>query len=189
MPIPDTQTLRRALDSYTEVVRSQGVNGLPELDRWLREELPKDIRSRKPSYITREELVRLTEWKMARGVWRARNLALVRSNSPADVEETSRTAFEDIPHLTAPISRLGKLNGVGPATASAAVAAASPEVYPFFDEIVAEQIPGLGPVKWTMSYYARYSEALRDAAKELGGDWTPVRLERALWALAGGKAG
>jgi hypothetical protein len=39
-----------------------------------------------------------------------------------------------------------------------------------------------------MSYYARYADALRSAARDLGGDWTPALLERALWAHVGGKA-
>jgi adenine-specific DNA glycosylase len=114
---------------------------------------------------------------------------LVRGNDPAAVQETSTLALSRIPHPTAPISELAKLKGVGPATASAAAAAVAPETYPFFDELVAAQLPGLGAVAWTMGYYARYADALRSAARELGGDWTPALLERALWAHAGGKAG
>ena len=189
MSLPDSQTLRRALERYPQVVQLQGVDRLTELDRWLHEELPGRVLDRKPSYLTHADLVRLTEWKMARGVWRARNLVLVRSNDPATVEEISREALARVPHPTAPVSKLATLRGVGPATASAAVAAAAPEIYPFFDELVARQIPGLGQVAWTMSYYARYAETLRVAAGELGGDWTPSRLERALWAHVGGKAG
>jgi hypothetical protein len=44
-------------------------------------------------------------------------------------------------------------------------------------------------VKWTVAYYARYAEALSDSARKLGGDWTAVLVERALWASVGGKAG
>jgi hypothetical protein len=35
---------------------------------------------------------------------------------------------------------------------------------------VAAQLPGLGPVAWTLGYYAKYADALRLAARELGGD-------------------
>ncbi|HEX8453312.1 MAG TPA: hypothetical protein VF647_14515 [Longimicrobium sp.] len=189
MPIPDPKTLRRALDDYTAVVERQGVARLPELDRWYREELPGLIAARSPAHVTHAELVRLTEWKMARGVWRAPNLVLVRGNDPAAVVETSTAALARIPHPTAPVSELSKLKGVGPATASAAASAAAPEIYPFFDELVAAQLPGLGPVAWTLGYYARYADALRSSALELGGEWTPVLLERALWAHVGGKAG
>ncbi|HEY0150890.1 MAG TPA: hypothetical protein VGB92_02765 [Longimicrobium sp.] len=189
MPIPDPKTLRRALDDYTAVVERQGVARLPELDRWYREELPGLIGARSPAHVTLPELVRLTEWKMARGVWRAPNLVLVRGNDPASVVETSTAALARIPHPTAPVSELAKLKGVGPATASAAASAAAPEIYPFFDELVAAQLPGLGPVAWTLGYYAKYADALRSAARDLGGEWTPVLLERALWAHVGGKAG
>lgn len=181
-------TLRRALEDYPEVIERQGVARLPELDRWYRDELPGLIAGRSPAHLTHAELVRLTEWKMARGVWRAPNLVLVRGNDPSEVEETSARALAKIPHPTAPIAELAKLRGVGPATASAAVAAHAPQSYPFFDELVAAQLPGLGPVAWTLGYYARYAEALRAAALTLGGDWTPALLERALWAHVGGKA-
>lgn len=187
--LPDPKALRAALDRYDAVIAEQGVERLPELDRWYREELPGLIASRRPRHLKHEELVRLTEWKMARGVWRARNLVLVRGNEPAAVEESSAAALARIPDPTGPISVLAKLKGVGPATASAAAAAAAPDIYPFFDEIVAAQLPGLGEVKWTLGYYGRYADALRDAASRFGGDWTPVTVERALWAHAGGKAG
>jgi hypothetical protein len=185
--LPDAATLRYALNEYEAVVARQDVSRLPELDRWYREELPVSITGRAPPYLTRAELVRVTEWKMARGVWRARNLALVRTNTEDDVRQTSTDALARIPHTTDPISLLAKLAGVGPATASAVVAAAAPERYPFFDDIVAAQLPGLGSVKWTLGDYARYAAALTAAARTLGSDWTPALLERALWAHAGGK--
>jgi hypothetical protein len=181
--------LRRALDDYASVVAAQGVTKLAERDRWYHEELPRAIASRSPAYVTLDELVRTTEWKMSRGEWRARNLVLLRGNEPDAVIATSADALATIPHPTKPISTLAKLGGVGPATASAVVAAAAPELYPFFDELVAAQLPELGKVAWTLGYYTRYADALRARSKELGGDWTPAKLERALWAASGGKAG
>ena len=180
---------RSALDSYVDVVARQGVAKLAAHDEWYRMELPTALSSREPRHVTHDELVRLTEWKMARGVWRAPNLVLVRSN-PADVvTETSAKAIAKIPHPTAPIATLATLKGVGPATASAVAAIAEPTLYPFFDELVAEQVPSLGKVAWTLGYYARYATALRERAVQLGADWTPVMVERAVWAQLGGKAG
>lgn len=186
---PTAAVLRRALDRYETVVGRQGVTRLEALDRWYRLDLPAAIARRAHPHVTHDELVRLTEWKMARGVWRAPNLVLVRSNPAPLVIETSTAALARIPHPTAPIAGLATLKGVGPATASAAAAATEPSIYPFFDELVAAQLPGLGKVAWTMGYYARYAEALRERAHQLSGDWTPVALERALWAHIGGKAG
>lgn len=178
-----------ALDDYTDVVQRQGVERLPELDRWVRETLPEQIAGRTEPHITLEELEQVTRWKMSRGVWRGRNLALVRSNTEAEVREISAEALRRIPDRRAPITILSRLKGVGPATASAMAAAAAPEHYPFFDDIAAAQVPGLGKVAYTGAYYQRYADALRAKAAEIGGRWTPVMVERALWAHAGGKTG
>jgi hypothetical protein len=180
---------RSALRTYADVVARQGVPRLPDLDEWYRDELPAAIAKRRPRHVTHAELVQLTEWKMARGVWRAPNLVLVKGNDATRVKETTAAALASAPHPTAPVAALAKLDGVGPATASALAAAAEPSVYPFFDELVAAQVPGLGAVKWTLGYYAKYAEALRERARTLGGEWTPVMVERAAWASVGGKAG
>ena len=180
---------RDALGSYAAVISRQGVPRLADLDEWYRDELPEAIAKRRPRHVTHAELVKLTEWKMARGVWRAPNLVLVKGNDADLVKKTSAEALASAPHPTAPIAALVKLGGVGPATASALAAVAEPSIYPFFDELVAAQVPGLGVVKWTLGYYARYAEALRGRARTLGGEWTPMLVERAVWESLGGKAG
>jgi hypothetical protein len=180
---------KKALARYESVVSRQGVAKLGELDRWYRDELPELLRARRPMHLTHAELVRATEWKMARGVWRAPNLVLVRGNDASEVDAVSAQALALVPHPTKPIATLATLAGVGPATASSIAAAASPDIYPFFDELVAAQVPTLGAVKWTMGYYAKYADALRERALTLGDEWTPVMVERAVWADLGGKAG
>ena len=184
-----TMEWRTALELYDDVIVRQGVNRLPALDEWYRNELPDLIANRPRPHVTAPELVKLTEWKMARGVWRARNLVLVKGNAPEEVKETSGAALARVPHPTDPISRLAKLAGVGPATASAVTAAAAPTIYPFLDELVAAQITGLGKPAFTLGYYARYATAIRERAERLGDDWTPVMVEQALWAHVGGKTG
>jgi hypothetical protein len=179
----------RALESYDDAVARQKVKPLEELDRWYRDVLPDAIAARAKPHVTLTEVVTLAEWKMARGVWRAKNLVLIRGNDPALVVKTSTGALAKAPHPTAPIAALAELAGVGPATASAVMAAAHPDVYPFFDELVAAQVPGLGPVAWTLAYYRKYADALRQRAASLGARWAPVMIERALWAHVGGKAG
>ena len=183
------QQWREALGRYEDVIDAQGVARLPDLDLWYRTELPDLVRARQPAHATLPELVRLTEWKMARGVWRAPNLVLVRGNAPDVVVSTSAAALAAMPHATAPISTLAKLDGVGPATASALAAAVAPDIYPFFDELVAAQVPALGKVAWTLGYYARYADAIRVRATVLGTAWNPAMVERALWAHVGGKQG
>jgi hypothetical protein len=187
--IDDVEIWTVELSRYTAVIAAQKIARLPELDAWYRDELPTIIAHRQAPHVTHAELVRVTEWKMTRGIWRARNLALVRGNDPALVERTSTDALAGIPHPTSPIKMMAELAGVGPATASAIAAAAAPDHYAFFDELVAAQVPNLGEVAYTIPYYARYNDALRSRAEQLGPPWTPVTLERALWAHAGGKKG
>jgi hypothetical protein len=178
-----------ALATYPAVIARQGIERLPALDRWYREELPALLMARRPTYVTQSELVRTVEWKMARGVWRQRNLVLVRSNAAAVVEAISREALARLPEPTAPLTGLARLAGVGPATASAIVAAVAPEHYPFFDELVAGQLPDFGAVAFTLGEYRRYTAALIERATQLGPPWTATLVERALWAAVGGKTG
>lgn len=190
----DCAAWRAALESYPDVIRAQGVNGLEELDIWYREELPGLVASRTPPYVTPEELVQVARWKMKRGVWRQRNLLLIEENPAQEVEQTSQEAFAALPHPRKPLSLLIHLAGVGPATASALLAAHSPDIFPFFDELVSAQMPGLGDVAFTAPYYATYAEMLRDQAERLNRacthrNWTANDVSAALWAASGGKAG
>jgi hypothetical protein len=134
--------------------------------------------------------------KMHRGSWRERNRQLIAAIPPERVEEVSREAFAAIPDFRKPVAILSTLPGVGPATASAALAAYAPHLYPFFDELVAAFIPGLGPVAFTMPYYLKYASALRERAAMLNAScsdavattgapqrWTAHDVAQALWAV------
>ena len=183
-----------ALDRYADIVVAQNVNGLSELDAWYRSELPVLIAARVPAYISRAELERVTAWKMKRGVWRERNRLLVQSNTPAIVRKISRDAFAAIPDPRKPVDILSRLAGVGPATSSAVLACCAPLIYPFFDELVAAQIPGFGKVAFTASYYQRYAAELRQRAERLRKtctyrEWTAHDISQALWSVSGGKVG
>ena len=180
------------LERYADTVRAQHVNGLPEIDAWYRGKLPALLAARRPPYVTREELEHVTVWKMKRGVWRERNRLLVIGNPPALVEQTSQQAFAATPDPRKPVDLLSNLAGVGPATASAVLACYAPAIYPFFDELVAKQIPQLGKVAFTPAYYQRYAAALRERAAQLNErcnhrKWTAHDVSQALWADSGGK--
>jgi hypothetical protein len=181
-----------ALESYPRVIEAHASDKLANLDRWFSEDLPAAIKGREVPSIHLDELQGIAAWKMSRGVWRERNRVLISTNSPESVERASSQAFAAVPDPRAPIAALSSLAGVGPATASAALAAYAPEVYPFFDEVVAGQIPSLGPVAFTAKFYAAYSDALRERAGQLSRNcshrtWTPHDVAQALWAWAGGK--
>ena len=188
-PIDDTAVWRAALEEYADVVAALGVSRLVVLDDWYQFDFPDMLKSRSPKFVTLDELIKVTEWKMKRGVYRAHNLQLIKGNPAEDVKQRSEKAFSLIPDPRKPIAELAALAGVGPATASAVLAAARPDLYPFFDEIVANQIPGLGPVAFTIPYYIKYAERLRERAKQLGKTFTPHAVAQALFSAAGGKAG
>jgi len=189
----DCARWRALLDSYPSVIAAQGNDKLTNLDRWFREELPPILSSRDEPCIYLDELQGIAAWKMTRGVWRERNRVLISGNPPDDVVDASRKAFAAVPDPKTPITSLSSLAGVGPATASAALAAFAPDVYPFFDEAVAGQIPGLGPVVFTVKYYLAYAEALRRRSEELskscgGAPFTPQDVAQAMWAAWAGRA-
>lgn len=158
------------------------MNRLSELDSWYRRILPTTIATRMPSFIDKNELIDLCSWKMKRGTYRARNLALVKSNSHDSVKESSRLAFTQIPDLRKPVTTLCGLAGVGPATASGVLAAFRPDLFPFFDEDVAKQIPGLGSIAFTPTWYQNYADALRRRAASLASPWNAHSVGQALWA-------
>ena len=176
------------LFSYEQAIASKGNEKLTNLDSWFRKELPISILGRVPHCIYEDDLQGVAAWKMHRGVWRERNRHLVASNTPEKVEEVSREAFAAIPDPRKPVALLSTLAGVGPATASAVLAAYAPHVYPFFDELVAGFIPGLGPVAFSIPYYLRYAEAIRERAHTLNTTcssrgWNAHEVSQALWAL------
>jgi hypothetical protein len=179
----ETRVWQSALDSYGAALALLPSHRLAEHDAWYREVLPALMASRSPMHVTHAEMVRITEWKMARGVWRAPNLALVRNNPDGAVEAaTARAAtLLDVPGKA--LGAVCELGGVGPATASAVLAVMAPDRFPFFDEIVAGQVPTLGAVAWTAGYYRRYAAALIERAAALGAGWHASRVERALWAF------
>jgi hypothetical protein len=177
---------------YGRAIEASGGPRLAQLDAWYHDELLALLAARSPVWLSLDELVEVVQWKMHRGTYRARNLALVRQNTPDEVVAASRAAFALMPHPGTPIAKLSALKGVGPATASAVVAAARPDLYPFFDDVAAAAIPDFGRVEYTAKGYARFSERLRERAVLLAvgcpaDDWTPHAVECALWAAAGGK--
>jgi hypothetical protein len=187
--IADPGAWQRALDAYDDVVARQQAEGLPELDDWYRTELPTHLATRQPAQLELVELVRVTRWKMRRGEWRPRNLALVQANDPSAVRTSSARAFASVDAPRQALDLLCTLAGVGAATASAVLGAFRPDLYPFLDELVGAAAPECGKPKFTVSYYLRYMAALRDRAAALGPPWTAQDVGLALWSAAGGKAG
>lgn len=193
---------RAALAQYDALILAHEVNQLPEIDAWYGGELPRTIAARQPAFVTKNEFLEILRWKMKRGVWREGNRLRVANTDGQVIKQAAQNAFTAARELSGseetaskahkqPIQILSELDGVGPATASAVLAPYRPDLYPFFDEWIAGQIPSLGKVAFTASYYWKYADALRSKARELqnrcGPEWNAHTVGQALWVASGGK--
>jgi hypothetical protein len=193
---------RNALSQYNALILAHNVNQLPDIDAWYCNELPQIIAVRNPAYVTKDEFLEILRWKMKRGDWRETNRIRIAETDARSIKKHAHDAFAAARDLETniataskeykrPIQIFSELDGVGPATASAALAAYRPDLYPFFDEWIAKQIPLLGKVAFTPSYYWKYAETLRGKANELkelcGAEWNAHIVGQALWVASGGK--
>ncbi|KAK0155898.1 hypothetical protein N1851_001555 [Merluccius polli] len=184
---------RRVYGKYWEVVEAKSAlkgkksGKLLPLEKWYQEELPALISSRPDRYVTLSELVKLMEWKLTRGKFRPRLQQMVATNGAEVVEKCSRKAFGLLPDVRAAITELSSLKAVGPATASAVLAAGSPERAAFMSDEGVGSVPGLTPIQYTAKHYDLYLSKMIERTKKLNKvdsekDWTPHRAELCLWA-------
>ncbi|XP_038898859.1 uncharacterized protein LOC120086335 isoform X2 [Benincasa hispida] len=157
----DPTLWREALSSYSSQIEALGKPNLASLDDFYRNELPRLLHKRNPNpYITTSELSKLMQWKLTRGKWRPRLLDFVSSLDESLVKLASQKAFQCLPDIFKAVSELTPLKGVGPATASAVLAAYAPDVAPFMSD---EELSSEGEI------------------------FTPSDVERALWSRAIGE--
>ncbi|CAM0875993.1 unnamed protein product [Alopecurus aequalis] len=183
----DAEAWRAALAAYDRRLASLDKPDLLEADSFYRHDLPLLLRRRDPDpYLAKSELVQLLDWKLKRGKWRPRLMDFVKSLDDAVVESASRKAFAALPDLSKAITELTVLKGVGPATASAVLAAYAPDVAPFMSD--EGMVAALDNAKeYTLKQYLAFAEKLQAKAKELsvgGESFTPSDVERALWSSA-----
>lgn len=183
----DAKRFKSALAEYASRVvahskTAKGASKLVEDDTWWRKELPDQIRSAKK--ISKADLERLMRWKLARGKFRPALTALIKRNSAASVEAHSADAFKEMGRgeLRPAIVCLTRLSGVGPATASAVLAAGWPDIAPFMADEAMEADPELGQRKYTLRHYMDFADSMKQVADTLGDDWTPELVGRALWS-------
>lgn len=181
----DVQLWKESLSSYKFRIESLKKPNLVSLDHFYTTELPPLIHQRNPNpHITTSELSKLMQWKLTRGKWRPRLLDFVSSLDEALVKSASQKAFQSLPDISKAVSELTVLKGVGPATASAVLAAYAPDIAPFMSDEA--MVAALGNSKdYTLKQYILFVDKLQAKAKELsakGDTFTPSDVERAVWS-------
>merc|ERR1711962_993032 len=179
------------LTKYQEALQAKAdgkpgkAEALLKLDKWYQNDLPKKIKSRgKDGHLTHEELAQTIKWKLARGKFYPQLTNLVRINTPRAVQAESRKAFRKLPNLDAAITTLCGLKGVGCTLASAVLAAGCPELAPFMADECLLSMEGTEGIDYTMKEYMKLVAKTQQCVERLneqGGDWTPHKVEMAVW--------
>lgn len=172
----------KAWDGARAAAPARGGRRLPPaLDAWFLSQGPSFLAS-----LTKPDLVRVVEWKLARGTPRPALLGYARAQAEGDVAAAGRAAAAalgsgDLASVGAALDALCALRGVGPATAAALLTAADPTIPPLGDEAAAVVH---GVREYTRGAVLAVTKACRERAKGLGGGWTARDVERALWSAA-----
>ena len=183
------------LEKYQEALRAKAESkkSKPEtilkLDKWFHNDLPKKIKSRgKDAYLTHEEIVQCMKWKLHHGVFRAKLKDLIQMNTPRVVMDLTRKAFRAISKrddLESAVNALSNLKGVGPAFASAVLAAFAPDRVPYMSDEVLLSMPDVEEVDFTMKEYNKMVDEIGKCISRLnsqGGNWTPHKVDMAVFS-------
>lgn len=138
----------------------------------MNEALPGRIRDRKPQpHITRDELIKLMEWKLKKGKWRPQLMGYVKALNAKAVKDASIASFQELRDgkVKEAFEKMCELKGVGPATASAVLAAVDPNIPFMADEALEAVASEIGPRKYTMTHYMKYLSLMQEKAEWLSG--------------------
>ena len=208
----DPAAWRAALDAYHTRMGALNNDKLVQLDRWYHEDLPGAIAARRPPHMLASELVKLVDWKMTRGKVRPRLLEFAKAHSDKTVRDATSVAIarlggaggsdeeggegggssnmkttakailntDDIPSALEP---LVALKGMGPATASAVLAAADTSLPFMSDDIIAVALPPTGSSDtYSTPRLLQLASKVRAKAKKVG--LTAGEVERAVYSEA-----
>jgi hypothetical protein len=192
----DPAEWRKALDAYPDRLAALNDPKLQELDAWFWGSLGDAIRARDPNRLTAPELVRVVEWKLARGKFRPNLVKFARAHTEATAGKATSEALKRFGSssngddrnknknwLEACLAPLCDLKGIGPATASAVLAAATPLIPMMSDELIAVALPNATASQmYSMQRLQALVDKTRAKANKVG--MTPREVERAIFAEA-----
>ena len=159
----DTKLWKQVLKNYDAILSTSKKANFKEIDDWYYNELAKTIKHR--NYITKEEHVKLIEWKLRRGQYRPALMKYAKQLTDEEVVKASENALKqtDIKKM---FDEYSVLKGVSVASASA-LCSAKYEHIPFMsDELLATVIGGTS-WKYTLKEYKVCLEKLEEKCKKV----------------------
>ncbi len=201
----DTIVSRLAADYKPKKRKSGDVNtrwgekpvvmrNLVENDLWWRETLPQLLV--KLGHMNKNDMRTLLAWKWGRGQYRPGRANFEKKNTEESVIAATEACLKAAKPLEdandnkiinatirSAVTAATKMAQVGPATATAILAARFPEKCPFYSDEAMESV-GMFREPSTLSRYLKFAQVLREKASALGKDWTAEKVGRALWAAS-----
>lgn len=164
------------------------------------EDALQELRSK--TCFTKAELDKVVLWKHTCGKNRIYNIKYLNANTEDSIKTHSKAAIELAMNIDASncleedgslsvtgrsamqeaITELGKLKGVGPATASAILSLVRPDCFCFLYDECIDTLEKTRDYK--VSNYLRVNTRCMQLARDLGGDWTTSRVAKAIWTAA-----
>ena len=159
----DPKLWKRVLKNYDAILSTSKKASFKYIDDWYYNELPKSIEEHE--YITKEEHVKLLEWKLRRGQYRPALMKYANALTDTEVMKASQNALKE-ENIKKMLEEYSVLKGVGVATASA-LCSAKYETLPFMsDELLATVIGGTS-WKYTWKEYKVCLDQLEEKHKKV----------------------
>ncbi|EEC44970.1 predicted protein [Phaeodactylum tricornutum CCAP 1055/1] len=142
------------------------------------------------TYLTKSQLLKLVEWKFSVGKPRHALKKYLASNSEQDVNKWTRSGIAKAHNALSTnelsvkeaLQEVIKLQGVGPATASALLCRTNPAAFCYmYDQVIDAFEPKRD---YSLAVYLRVNRECSRIAQTLGEKWTSARVARVLWVAA-----
>lgn len=108
-------------------------------------------------------------------------------NTPRAVMAETKKAFRKLPNIETAMAALSNLKGVGTATASAVLAAASPDIAPFMADECVQAIPEMEGSDYTAKEYLNFVTHIRKVCDRLNKVSTQFCIYHTVFSLIGSR--